>query len=355
MPSTAIRHAILIVAYQHRADLEGCLLAIRRTTSAYDDLQTVVVDNSPHPETQTWLATEFPEVRLISASYNLGYADGNNLGWEAISADCPDLVTLTLLNQDTLPQGNWLEELISFMDAHPQVVLAQPLVTLLDEPQLVNTSGNRCHYLGFGLMTDYRQPVSSVGTQPVQIDSASGAAVTIRASWLRQATLFPAGWFMYLEDVALSWQARLMGCEVWLVPTAVVQHRHTLSHVSRSYYCLERNRWRLLLAAYRWRTLVLLGPALALMELGQLAFAFSQGLLTTRVRLWCGLFDGPAWRKTWKLRQTYQRLRQVSDYETTRHFCATFPKELLPSAAVQQVANPIFRWFWRLAKRCLWW
>lgn len=349
--------AILIVHYQQPDYLRDCLRSLLADLSNQADchVRIIVVDNaSLNFDALAW-EQEFPGLVCVHLAENLGFAGGNNAGWERIEAFVPQVDFVALLNPDTLVEPGWLARLADVLRTDPSVAAVQPLITLHPETDLVNTWGNDCHFLGFGLLSGYRVPCSTAPDQDFEIASFSGAAVLLRADAVRRTGLFDSRYFLYLEDTELSWRLRLAGYRLVCCPASHIQHRYTFQAPWKRYGLLERNRWWMLLTHYRWRTLVLLAPALALMEVGQWLFAARHGLLRQRVRAVMELLDPAGWPAQRDARRRAQHIRKVSDRELSQPFVARFSREQLPGWLVQGVANPVFAAFWRLARTILWW
>ncbi|OYW24544.1 MAG: hypothetical protein B7Z55_01875 [Planctomycetales bacterium 12-60-4] len=352
-----LRVAVLIVSYEQPEFLRDCLKSLLeslRDITAFAT-QICVVDNASTRFDVNQFRIEFPAVDFVALAENRGFAGGNNAGWEWLSAQewPPDYVAL--LNPDTLVDLAWLTPLVNHLESNPDVAAAQPAILLHPETDRVNTLGNDCHYLGFGLMRGYRESETSIPSDPTEIPSASGAAVLLRASVLRSVGLFDERYFLYLEDTELGWKLRLAGYGSDLVPESRVYHRFVFQAPYQRYGYLERNRWWLLTAYYRWRTLRLLSPMLLLMELGQWGFAAKNGLV--RQRLWAvwQVCNPRHWGAQFAARRRVQSLRRVSDRELTRTFSATLTAALLPGFVVQRIANPMLACYWAMARRLMWW
>lgn len=355
IPVPARRVAILIVSYEQETLLSDCLTSLLAAWPSALDVRILVVDNASRRVDLAALQSRFPSIAFERLPENLGFAGGNNAGWRRLQETTPELDYLVLLNPDTLVEPGWLEPLIDHLEAHPEAAAAQPLLLLHPETRLINTTGNRCHFLGFGLMSDFRRNRATAPRAPVAIDSPSGAAVALRAEVLRTCGLFDERYFLYLEDTELGWKLRSLGHQVHLAPQALVYHRFQFQAPYRNYGLLERNRLWLVFAYYRWPTLLLLLPALLLMEAGQWLFACRNGLLQQRLWAYREVLSPANVRSAWVHRRRTQQCRNVTDRELTRNCVATFDAALLPGFLVQRVANPVFAAYWRLVRLVLWW
>lgn len=347
--------AILIVNYEQPELLRDCLHSLRCSlTEPLDyDIRRLVVDNASKGFDTAALATEFPECEFLCLPENRGFAGGNNAGWQQLvtTGAVPDF--LVLLNPDTLLEPGWLSPLLQHLADHLEVAAVQPLIVLHPETDRINTLGNDCHYLGFGLLRGYRDSVDTAPQSPVEIASFSGAACVLRGTVITELGLFDERYFLYLEDTELSWKLRFTGHTIALVPMSRVFHRFRFQAPYRRYRNLERNRWWLLLAYYRWSTLLLILPMAVLMDLGQWVFALRHGLIQQRCLAAWDVFRPAHWQPQWRARRLVQQRRRISDRELTRPFTATFPESLLPGFLVQRIANPLCAVYWSIVRRFL--
>lgn len=106
MPEPAA--TIVIVNYNGAHLLPACLSALRRSTLP---APAWVVDNASVDGSVELLARDFPEVRVIASPVNRGFAGGNNLALREVTT--PYAV---LLNPDTVPEPDWLAQLLAGFD-----------------------------------------------------------------------------------------------------------------------------------------------------------------------------------------------------------------------------------------------
>ena len=346
---------VIIVAYNSREDLTHCLAGIERWAGDAVKLRVVVVDCDSHDGSAELVRELFPEIDLIKPGRNLGFAGGNNLGWEHLQQRYPSIRYVALLNPDTIPEPGWLDPLVTHLDQYPNTATCQPLVTLADRPGHINTAGNAIHYLGFGLVTRCGEPIpNDMTVQP--IGYSSGAAMLARADLLARFGLFESPMFLYCEDTDLGMKLRQLGYQHELVPQSRVAHRFSDSAaIGRHYYYLERNRMWLISVYHKYPTLVLLMPAILLMEVGQLLFAFSHGRLLDKLRTYGFFIPFRTGAYIMQLREAAQRRRTISDRECLRTCVGRIDHPGLGGPLLRYVGNPLLGAYWWLIKRVIFW
>lgn len=100
---------MVIVNWNGAHLLPACLQALRRQTEK--DVCIWVVDNASSDGSAALLATDFPEVRVLANTENRGFAGGNNTA--LVEVTTPYAV---LLNNDAIPEPDWLERLLAPFD-----------------------------------------------------------------------------------------------------------------------------------------------------------------------------------------------------------------------------------------------
>jgi N-acetylglucosaminyl-diphospho-decaprenol L-rhamnosyltransferase len=219
---------VVIVSYRSRALLRECLEALRAHPPS-SPMSVVVVDNASGDGTAEMVRREFPEVDLIASRENLGFAAATNLG--ARRGTSPYLLAL---NPDTAVTEGALDLVISVLESHSDVAVVGPRLMRADGsfdhaarrsfPTPLSALG---HFSGVGRragasgrLAAYRAP--DVESGPV--DAVNGAFMLMRRSAFEAAGGFDEGYWMYMEDLDLSYRLAQQGWSSWYEPTATVRH-----------------------------------------------------------------------------------------------------------------------------------
>ena len=233
------RLSIIIVTYNSRRDIEGCLTSLTGDGAPRVDHEIVAVDNASTDDTVSCLRERWPGGRVIAAGGNLGFAAANNLG---IRQTFGELVLL--LNPDTIVDRGAIDRLVATLDGQPNAAIVGP--------RIEDAEGRA--ELSFGRMisplAEARQKLLVVGGArqwPVvaglvermtrrarTVDWVSGACLLARRSDLDAVGLFDERFFMYTEDVDLCASVRARGRAVLFEPSARIVHLRGRSRVSAS-------------------------------------------------------------------------------------------------------------------------
>jgi len=208
---------------------------------------------------------------VIRSEANLGYAGAVN----QVLPRCRGRY-VGVANVDVEAEPGWLEPLVEFMDGHPEVGAVSPLIVLADGGA-INAAGQELQIAGLGFNRGLDRPRESVGERPFAVTGLHGAAFVIRRSVLERAGGMDPTGFLYHEDVNLSWLLRLMGEDVYCVPTSVVHHDSFLTMDPAKFHLLERNRVAMLAAYLEPRTRLLLTPVILFTEAVLWSYAAMRG------------------------------------------------------------------------------
>ncbi|WP_439817097.1 glycosyltransferase family 2 protein [Zavarzinia sp. CC-PAN008] len=204
---------VVLVNYNGGADLATALAHLARQTVM--PRAVVVVDNASTDGSAEGLP---PNVTLIRAGANLGFAAANNL-----AAQAADSEWLALLNPDAFPEPGWLEALMQATRLHPECSGFGSLQVQAADPTVLDGAGD-CYHLsgvpyrgGYGHMTENAPPEG-------EVFAPCAAAALYRRSAFLAAGGFDADFFCYCEDVDLAFRLRLAGHRFRQVGDAVVRH-----------------------------------------------------------------------------------------------------------------------------------
>lgn len=240
----------VIIPTHNGADmLRECLEALREQT--YHDFEIVVVDDASADRTPE-LLNEFPEVRVVrlEGARGHGFARAANMGLAASRGDI-----LILLNNDAVPDTDWLRELVSGLERNPWAGMAASKLLLYDRPGVFHSTGD---YYGLDGVPNSRgvwHPDRGQYDQEEEVFGPCAAAAAYRREVLedvvRQNATRPPGrvmdpqLWMYLEDVDLNLRARLRGHRSVYLPAAQVRHRlsATGGGTLASYYVGRNMLW----------------------------------------------------------------------------------------------------------------
>ena len=216
--------SVIIVSYNVRDYLDQCLHTVQEAIENIDGTEVFVVDNASADDTMTVLPPRYPQVKFIASNENLGFARANNL---AIRQSTGEYVLL--LNPDTTVAVNTLRNAVDFMDAHPQAGGAG--VRMHNEDGTLAPESRRA------IPTPWVSALKMLGftkryymshlpwDEPCRIEVINGAFCMLRRKALDQVGLLDEDFFMYGEDIDLSYRLLKGGYENWYLPLDITHFK----------------------------------------------------------------------------------------------------------------------------------
>jgi len=225
--------SIIIVNYNVQHFLEQCLLSVQEAIRDID-AEVLVVDNHSVDASVSMLKEKFSWVKLIESKENLGFSKGNNL---AIKESKGEYVLL--LNPDTLVAQDSFSKCIAFMDDHPDagglgVKMIDGKGHFLPESKRSLPTPEVAFYKVFGLSTLFPRS-KSFGKYHLgyldenknhEVEVLSGAYMLLRRAALDKVGLLDETFFMYGEDIDLSYRLTQGGYKnYYFADTSIIHYK----------------------------------------------------------------------------------------------------------------------------------
>ncbi len=191
-----------------------------------EEVEVCVADNGSTDESVAWVKANCPDVRLVVLDKNYGFADGYNHALQQVEAEY-----VVLLNSDVEVTPHWLEPLVGYMDAHPEVAACQPKIRAERNKacfEYAGAAGGYIDKLGYpfcrGRIFDVVEEDKGQYETIVPIFWATGAALFIRLKDYREAGGLDGRFFAHMEEIDLCWRLRSRGRGIVCIPQSVVFH-----------------------------------------------------------------------------------------------------------------------------------
>ena len=215
--------SIVIVNYNVRPYLEQCLQSVQKALEGIEG-EVFVVDNHSSDDSVEVVRNSYPWVHLIANDENMGFARANNLAIRQSEGEY-----VLLLNPDTVVESDTLRQVLQFMSDHPQaggagVMMHNADGTLAPESRrAVPTPWVACLKM-LGITRRYYMS-HLPWDKPARIEVISGAFCFLRRKALDQVGLLDEDFFMYGEDIDLSYRLLKGGWENWYVPASIIHYK----------------------------------------------------------------------------------------------------------------------------------
>ncbi|MBR6592753.1 MAG: glycosyltransferase family 2 protein [Prevotella sp.] len=234
---------VIIVNYNVKFFVEQCLDSLERALDGIDG-EVFVVDNHSSDGSIEYLKPRFPKVIFIESNHNLGFARANNMAIRQAEGQY-----VLLLNPDTFVGEQTIKQAIEFMDQHPKAGGAGV--------KMFNTDGTKALESRRGLPTPLTSFYKMCGLcskfpesrrfskyymgylswdKPERIDIISGAFCLMRKEALDKAGHLDEDFFMYGEDIDLSYRLLKAGYGNWYLPLPILHYKGESTHKSSFRY-----------------------------------------------------------------------------------------------------------------------
>lgn len=238
--------SVIVVNYNVKYFLEVCLHSVLRAAQGIDT-EVIVVDNNSTDDSDCMVEEKFPSVVFIKNKDNKGFSKANNQGVAVAKGEY-----ILFLNPDTVMPEDFLSKTLAYMDAHPEAGALGP--RLIDgkgqfapdakksfpslSVAIFKTTGINKIFSKSPYFNKYY--AVHIGEREVaEVDVLSGCCMLVRRSAMDKAGgPFDEDYFMYCEDVDLSYRIKSAGFKNIYFPEADLIHykgestrKMTLSYV----------------------------------------------------------------------------------------------------------------------------
>ncbi|MFH1720649.1 MAG: glycosyltransferase family 2 protein [Patescibacteria group bacterium] len=218
--------SIIIIHYKTKRLLKPCIEALLKQT--YADKELIFIDNDSQDGSPEYMRENWPEVKVVANTFNTGYAGAGNQGIELSKGEY-----VFITNPDIILEPKYFEKAIARMEKDPGIAALTGKVVqydfesgkatgLIDTTGLKITCGRR--------VVDRGQGEKDIGQyeKEEEVFGISGACPLYRREALEDAKIcgeyLDNDFFMYKEDVDLSWRFQLFGWKCLYYPEITAYH-----------------------------------------------------------------------------------------------------------------------------------
>lgn len=232
-----IKLSIIIVSWNVRELLRKCLISIFNQTRI--PFEVIVVDNASRDGSAAMVAKNFPQVRLIRNSKNVGFAKANNQGVKIATGEY-----MIFLNDDTEIKSGALEKMATWLDQHPETgIIGARLLNPDGSLQL----GTARRFPGFKVLAtmllgwhslllrqEWLRRYYMLGdqfTRDTKVDQVMGASLMTRKNLLNKLGGFCEEFWIWFEEVDLCQRCKEAGYKIFVISQAEIVHHQGKSFV----------------------------------------------------------------------------------------------------------------------------
>lgn len=342
--------AIIMINYKYYAErfLKESYESLLKVNYPEADWQLYVADNVTSPETAALCKELAPKAKVIPSDGN-GWGHANNYcARQALKDGFGDYIFL--VNMDTEFDPEFINEAIKVYESDPAIGAVQSKLLLhppVDGEYMLNSKGNSLTFLGFGYCAGDGKKDDTTD-EVVDVTYGAGAGLLIAGKLFEEVGMCDESYFMYHDDTEISLKLKIMGKRVVLAPRSVIYHKHEFGRSIMQINFMERNRFRILLEFYKWRTLALIFPAWLFMEIGMMPYALVNHWIGTKFKVYAWFLNPKNMAMVMNKRAQVQKMRQVGDKQLLKGVTAKVDFQQVDNPLLKYVANPIFTAYWAI-------
>jgi len=220
-----LKTSIVILNWNGKHFLEKYLPGVE-AYSQFPDVEIVVADNASTDDSECYLQTNHPNVRIIRLDKNYGFAEGYNRALQQVDADY-----YLLLNSDVEVTEGWLQPMFDLMQQKQDIAACMPKIRAATDPASFEYAGAAGGFMDkYGYIFCRGRLFHSIEKDNGQYDTeteifwVTGACCMINAKLFHQMGGFDSQFFAHMEEIDLCWRLKNVGFTIWYTPRSVVYH-----------------------------------------------------------------------------------------------------------------------------------
>ncbi|MCZ3367114.1 MULTISPECIES: glycosyltransferase family 2 protein [Methanobacterium] len=207
---------VIIPNFNGRHFLKTCLDSIKKQNYLF--YEVIIIDNASSDESVRYIHENYPEFTLIQNKENLGFAAAVNQGIRSSSSEY-----VFLLNNDVELEPDSISNLLKCIEKDERIFAVSSKMIRYNDRRKMDDAGDEYTILGWTRKVgDGKSPDLYVAER--ETFSACAGAALYRRSILDELGCFDENFFAYMEDVDISYRARIQGYKCVYCPEAVIYH-----------------------------------------------------------------------------------------------------------------------------------
>lgn len=205
---------VIIPNYNGLKFMEPCFAALEKQT--FDGFEILVIDNGSQDGSVEWLKNH--RIPAIFLETNTGFSGAVNVGIRA--AGTPYVL---LLNNDTEAEPEFVGEMVKAIERSPEIFAVSSKMVQMHNRELMDDAGDMYTMLGWAYQRGVGQSAGRYRREREVFSACAGASI-YRRDVFGEIGYFDEMHFAYLEDIDVSYRAKIRGYHIRYCPTAVVYH-----------------------------------------------------------------------------------------------------------------------------------
>nr|WP_319374366.1 glycosyltransferase family 2 protein [uncultured Methanobacterium sp.] len=206
---------VIIPNYNGKPFLKECFESLNNQNYPFE---VIVIDNASLDGSVDYIKENYPEFILIENHENLGFAGAVNQGIKASSSEY-----IFLLNNDVQLEGETISNLLKCIKKDENIFAVSSKMIQYHDPTKMDDAGDEYALMGWTRRVGYGKSPDKYIMEREIFSACAGAAI-YRRRILEEIGYFDENFFAYMEDVDISYRAKINGYKCLYCPKAVVYH-----------------------------------------------------------------------------------------------------------------------------------
>ena len=186
----------------------------------FTDFEIIFADDASSDDSVRWVQDHARQTRVLASQENRGFVASVNMAARTVRGRF-----IVLLNNDTQPAPEFLAELARTICSHPEAGIVAAKLLLFEERDRIHTAGDMMGRDGIPRNRGVWAIDSGQFDGSEDVFGGCGGAMAVRRELWEALHGFDEEFWMYIEDVDLSFRAQLLGCQTVFSPAARVYHK----------------------------------------------------------------------------------------------------------------------------------
>ncbi|WP_419801090.1 glycosyltransferase family 2 protein [Mucilaginibacter sp.] len=218
--------AIILLNWNTPAHTLNCIASLQKFCNQFL-FNIIVADNGSSDGSLTLIRTQYPNLTYIDNKENLGFAEGNNRG--LIYSINQGYAYSLVLNTDTEVDEDIVLKLSTHLNQHTTVAAVQPAIFWMHKRSII-WNGEGCFNKLLGTTSSNTKKPALINVDDFKnAEWLTGCCMMIRNSALIKSGMFNKNFFLYFEDVELSFRLRSFGYQLHYLPSCKMYHEAGVS------------------------------------------------------------------------------------------------------------------------------
>jgi len=213
--------SIIILNLDGKKIIPFCLNSLRKINYPREKTEIIVVDNGSRDGSVSFIRKNYPEVKIIRNSKNLGFCKPNNVAAKKAKGEY-----LVFLNNDMKVEKDWLVNLVDKIVDKKNVATVSSKILSWDGKK-INHGGADSDIFFNARLEGYMEKDSDKFNKDKEILFPSGGSMIISRELFLSVGGFDNDFFAYYEDVDLGIRLKIMGYENHFASKSLVYHMHS--------------------------------------------------------------------------------------------------------------------------------